>query len=62
MSRRERESQRDTDTHRQRIVTDMSDTELREELVVAAMARGERRIDRFRILLRERDRRRTAHR
>jgi hypothetical protein len=38
-------------------VAELSDLELQEELMVAAMARGERRIDRFRLLLCERKRR-----
>ena len=44
-----------------RSIRDFTDIELREELVVAAMARGRRRIDLYERLLAERDRRRAAH-
>ena len=43
--------------HWEGIVASLSDLELQEELMVAAMARGERRSDRFRVLLCERKRR-----
>jgi hypothetical protein len=39
------------------MVAGLSDLELQEELMAAAMARGERRLDRFRFLLCERKRR-----
>jgi hypothetical protein len=45
------------DAQWKRIVAGLSDLELQEELMVAAMARGERRLDRFRVLLCERKRR-----
>ena len=61
MSQTEREHTDDIAAHWERIVADLSDLELREELMVAAMARGERRIDRFRVLLRERHRRQALH-
>jgi hypothetical protein len=41
----------------ERTVASLSDLELQEELMVAAMAHGERRMDRFRYLLCERKRR-----
>jgi hypothetical protein len=41
----------------ERMVAGLSDLELQEELMAAAMARGERRLDRFRFLLCERKRR-----
>jgi len=41
----------------EQMVASLSDSELQEELMVAAMARGERRMDRFRYLLCERKRR-----
>jgi hypothetical protein len=45
------------DAQWERMVASLSDLELQEELMVAAMARGERRMDRFRFLLCERKRR-----
>jgi len=45
---------------RQEVIRELSDTELDEELLVAAMARAQRRLDRFRTLLAERDRRAKA--
>jgi HPt (histidine-containing phosphotransfer) domain-containing protein len=39
----------------------LSDSELAEELLVAAMARARRRLERFNELLAERDRRTPAH-
>jgi hypothetical protein len=51
-------SERDRATGRPlRSDDDLSDEQLAEELVVAAMARDHRRIDRFRALLAERERR-----
>jgi hypothetical protein len=61
MSHREREHADDIAAHWERIVADLSDVELREELIVAATAHGERRIDRFRVLVRERHRRHAPH-
>jgi hypothetical protein len=43
-----------------RSVGDLSDAELDEELLVAAMARGQRRLDRYRRLFEERQLRRDA--
>jgi len=45
---------------RQEVIGGLSDTELAEELLVAAMARAQHRLDRFRALLAERDRRANA--
>ena len=45
------------DARWEQIVAELSDLELQEELMVAAMARGERRMNRFRVLLCERKRR-----
>jgi hypothetical protein len=42
------------------LVSELSDEQLVEELMVAAMARDHRRIDRFKVLLAERDQRRLA--
>jgi hypothetical protein len=61
MSQRERDQTDDVAAHWERIVADLSDLELREELMVAATAHGERRVDRFRVLLRERHRRQAPH-
>jgi hypothetical protein len=60
-----REHERDAVTGRlildgQDVIRELSDTKLAEELMVAAMARGHRRLDRFRELLAERDRRGRA--
>ena len=45
------------DSQWERMVATLTDLELQEELLAAAMARGERRMDRFRFLLCERKRR-----
>ena len=45
--------------HWEQIAAGLSDLELQEELMAAAVARGERRNDRFRLLLCERKRRWT---
>jgi len=45
------------DAQSERMVVSLSDLELQEELMVTPMARGERRMDRFRFLLCERKRR-----
>jgi hypothetical protein len=55
---------RDTATGRpilddQELVRDLTDNELEEELLVAAMARNRERIDRFNTLLEERARRKN---
>jgi hypothetical protein len=57
MSRIGEEIEGAIDAQWEQIVADLSDLELQEELMVAAMARGERRMDRFRVLLCERKRR-----
>jgi hypothetical protein len=60
-----REDERDEVTaqlirHRQTVIGELSDAELAEELLVAAMARDHRRIERFNELLAERARRTRA--